>query len=176
MKLSQATMTALAAQGELLAKPYATIAEAIATGIAAAKVHGDKAKSERSTVWDGFKSAMTTALNEGHNSSAMRCGLEIACVNASIPAGSFRGYISTIESLFEDVTAGKTTLEAATAISVKDARELYQSDEKKALAAARAKLTAATEGWSAENLNKLAELAATIAAPVVKEAKQRKAA
>lgn len=176
MQFSKATMTALAAQAEALGLPYKTIAEKIATGLAGAKSHGDKAKEERTTVWDGFKAAMTVALNEGHNHQALRVGLEVSCNNAGIPAGSFRGYISTIESLFSDVEAGKFTLEHASEISVKDARELYQSDDKKALQAARAKLAAATEGWNAENLSKLAELAATIAAPVVKEAKAKKAA
>lgn len=176
MKLSQATMTALAAQASALAGPYQAIAKQIATGLSATKTHANKAKTERTTVWDGFKSAMTVALNEGHNHGALRVGLEVACVEAGIPAGSFRGYISTIESLFSDVEAGKFTLEHATGISVKDARELYQSDEKKALAAARKALADATEGWNAVNLLKLAELAATIAAPVVKEAKAKKAA
>ena len=175
--LSSAANATLLAAASAAAGPYEGLAKHIATALSANKLHGDAVKAERVTLWDSFKSAIEVAQTNGHTAATMRAGLEIACLQAGIPAGSFRGYVSTVESLAVDYFAGENGITATrlAEISVKDARELYQSDDARLLSDAKAKLAAATAGWSVENILKLAEVAATIAAPVVK-AKKVKAA
>jgi hypothetical protein len=71
---------------------------------------------------------------------------------------------------------GNLTREEVASIAVADARARYFDDAKKELVAARQALATATEGWTAENIRKLATLAADISAPIVKEKKAKKAA
>ena len=167
--LSTAANAALMAHAEAMAAPYNALAAHLATGMAGLKAHGDKLKGERSSIWDQFKSAIDVAQENGHNPEAMRAGLEIACLNAGIASGSFRGYVSTVENLARDLTEGNITREEVKDIAVADARARYFDDEKKELLAARQALATATEGWTAENIRKLATLAADISAPIVKE-------
>jgi uncharacterized protein (UPF0335 family) len=174
--LSNAANAAIAAQCAALAGPYNALASHLATALAANKAHGDKLKTERATLWDQFKSAIDVAQENGHDPSAMRAGLEIACVSAGIAPGSFRGYVSTVENLAVDLAEGNLTREEVASIAVADARARYFDDAKKELVAARQALATATEGWTAENIRKLATLAADISAPIVKEKKAKKAA
>lgn len=156
MSLSKATIAALAAAGEAYASPYAHLAAELATSMSAAKAQTDRAKAERTSVWDGFKSAMSIALENGHSAAALRAGLEIACTNAGIPAGSFRGYVGTIGNLYADVCKaegeeGHLALEAALEISVKDARERYKPEPSN-LEKLRKALAERTKDWNEEEL------------------------
>lgn len=122
-KLSKGIAAALLAdaqaQAAAYAAPYLTLAESLARNIAAA----DTVKGK---VWDGFKSALEVASEAGHTPTALRAGLEIACTEAEIPAGSFRGYIGTIGNLYADIKADKLSLDDALALSVADARKRYK--------------------------------------------------
>jgi hypothetical protein len=149
----------------LLSRPYAALASHLATALAGAKIQADAAKSAKTGTWAGFKSAVVIGRDNGHSASVMRTGLEVACVDAGIPSGSFRGYISTVESLAADVFAGELSMAELEAISVKDARERYMDADKKAVLDARAKLNEATKGWNAEQLLLLASIAAESNAP-----------
>jgi hypothetical protein len=147
------------AQCALLSKPYLALAQGLAVALAGAKVQTDAAKKAKSGTWAGFKSAIAIARESGHSASVMRTGLEVACVEAGIPAGSFRGYISTIESLAAEVIGGTMTTAEVEAISVKDARARYMPEDKKALAAAHAKLAETVKDWTAEQILLLVEIA-----------------
>lgn len=156
MKLSNETMTALAAAGQAYAAPYAHLAATLATAIGSAKTQAETAKGAKQTVWDGFKSAMGIAAENGHNAAALRAGLEIACINAGIPSGSFRGYVGTIGNLYADVLkpegeAGHIALSAAVALSVKDARDRYKPEPTN-LEKLHAKLAAAVKDWNEEEM------------------------
>lgn len=158
--LSAIANATILAQASAVAGPYLALASHLATALAGVKSHAETVKAEKVTVWDSFKSAITVARDNGHDSATMRAGLEIACLQAAIPAGSFRGYMSTVESLAADLFRGELSLIEVNEISVKDARERYMDADKKALNAARAKLNEVTKGWTAEQLLLLADIAA----------------
>lgn len=159
MKLSNAVTATLLAAGNAYAAPYDGLAKKLATAIAGTKAHGDAVKAERSTLWDTFKSACTIGLKAEHDANALRAGLEIACVNAGIPAGSFRGYVSTIGSLYGDLIAGNLSEGELADISVKDARERYMDADKRLLNEARKRLNDAVKGWSVAAIIAFAEMA-----------------
>lgn len=169
MKLSNAANVALIASANAVAAPYSALAASLATALAGLKKDADTLTGEKTKVWDAFKSACAIGKKAKHDRDALRAGLEIACVQAGIPAGSFRGYISTVESLYADVLAYAPangdepqkglTLEQVKEISVKDARERYMDAGKKALAEAKARLTKAVGEWSADAIIELAKVA-----------------
>lgn len=135
-------MPGAGSQIKALAEPYAQLAQRIATSLAAGKVMAEKAKSEKASTWDEFKGAIDVALVNGHNTGALASGLQIACEEAGIPAGSFRGYSSTIQNLFQDICDGNLTREQVGEMSVKDARERYQDQSKKDAKALQERLLA----------------------------------
>ena len=154
MKLSK-TITAILLAQAAVAVPYAGLAAHIATIAAGTAAQGDALKAARTGLWDSFKAAIPLALEAEHNAETMRAGLEIACMNANVPAGTFRGYVSTVQSLYADIEAGELSAAEVEAISVKDARERYMNADKKALATAKAALLARVKGWTVEELGLL---------------------
>lgn len=177
-KDSQQTMLALAAT---LATQYRPVAAAIARTFDTVKDAREDSKAKAGSLWHGFKAAIPVAAELGHGPDSMRAGLEIACLEAKVPAGSIRSYLSTLAYLAADAftftpAIGTPPAEGVPAsedytpqrglspkevaeISVKDARKRYQSAEAKALAEARAKLNKVTREWDAESLLLLVEMA-----------------
>lgn len=153
-----------AAQATLLrespvALPYNALAGKIAIAVAALKQDVDGVKAERVSVWESFKSAIAIAAEAGHAPATMRAGLEIACASADVPAGTFRGYVATVESLAADLDAGTITEGEIKDISVADARARYQADSVKANKEARALLAKVIAKWTPEQITILAQLA-----------------
>lgn len=159
MKLSKLALASLAAQATALSGPYASLARELATDITAAKVAGETAKEAKGGIWGGFKNAITASIEAEHDANAMRVGLEVACEEAGIPSGTFRGYVSTLCSLKADVDNAVLSLEQALSISIKDARELYADADKKARKALTDRLNAAVKKLDAAALTELVELA-----------------
>lgn len=153
----------VAAQALALALPYNTLAASLATALAGAKVATERAKGEKVTVWDSFKAAIVVATEQGHAPDVMRSGLEIACEEAGIPSGSFRGYVSTIVSLYGDCVDGNLEWSDVEAISVADARKRYVSEEKAVLLALKERLSAATSKLSLDDLITVVEAAEDMA-------------
>lgn len=149
----------VAAQAAALALPYNELARSLATSMAASKVASDTAKTVKTTVWHSFKQSISIAMTNGHDTATLRTGLEIACEEAGIPSGSFRGYVSTIASLHADVDSGALELEQVESISVKDARARYLPEDKAALHALKERLNAAVKELSVEELTTLVEAA-----------------
>lgn len=149
---ANATLVALAAAASA---PYNALAASIATATSANKVTADGLKAAKLNVWDAFKSAIGIAVEAGHNAAQMRAGLEISCVNAGVPAGTFRGYVSTVESLALDLFTGEIDAGTVAEISVKDARERYMDADKRILNEARAKLRERVKDWDAEQIGLL---------------------
>ncbi len=163
----EAVLPGSGAQMRAMAAPYEELARTIATAIAAAGIHAEKAASERTTLWDSFKGAIDVALTVGHNAGALQAGLSVACEEAGIPAGSYRGYSSTIVNLFTDLSEGRLDRAQVSAMSVKDARERYMDAEKKADKEMQAKLLAAYAKLTrADRATLVAELEARTADPV----------
>lgn len=159
MKLSNAASASLVAAMTAYAAPYSELARSLAAATAEAKVAGEVAKEVKGGVWAGFKSAVSIAAREGHNADTLRVGLEVACTEAGIPSGTFRGYVSTVCNLAADVDAGLLDLPEVDAISVKDARERYMDGDKKARKALTDRLAAAVKKMDAAALTELVELA-----------------
>lgn len=160
--LSTAANQALLAAAAATARPYQGLASHIANGLLAAKSEAEKGKAVKQSVWAMFKSAIAIAAENQHGPGTMRAGLEIACLEAKVPAGSFRAYVSTVESLYTDLQAGNLTAEEVAEISVADARKRYrtESEDQKA----RAELAATIKDWSAEEIRLLNEYAKEISA------------
>lgn len=131
-KYSAEALSVLAAQASAVSGPYITLAKSIATAMTAAGVKAEASKEGRKTVWNAFKDALTIASTNGHNVSTLRVGLEIACSEAGIPAGSFRSYLGTTANLYSDVTEGKLTLADAQGMTIKDARDRYKPEPSEA--------------------------------------------
>ena len=170
--LEGAKAAALAA----VAAPYTDLAQHIAKALEDVKTAADGVAEERGTVWSMFRNALKLANEAKHSPEAMREGLEAACNKASIPAGSFRSYIATVESVAVKVKDGAVTLENALKLSIGDARKLVKPATTEAQQRKRWALEAlhkAIEGWTADQI---ADLAQTIFAGGTAETEQRKAA
>ena len=155
-KLSKSIASAMladaVAQAEVYAGVYRPLATTLALNIAAAE-------NSKGKVWSGFRDAISLALEAGHTTGALRAGLEIACIAAEIPAGTFRGYIGTVGNLHADVVAGNLDAETAAVISVADARKRYQKE--KVLTDAEKLQKHIADGikdWTAEQLALLASI------------------
>lgn len=156
--ISNATNATLMAQAAAVAGPYNALAAALGAHAQAEAQAVTKATDEKVSTWTLMKSAISIARDNGHSHEVMRAGLEIACVQANVPSGSFRGYMSTIENLAADLESAKLTLAQVNDISVKDARKRYAAPPS-AEQAARARLAAAIKDWTAAHINTLAQLA-----------------
>lgn len=149
------------AQMAAVSAPYRALANTLAAELVEVGTLATGVKEKRGGVWAGFKRAATIAQEAGHNSSTMRAGLEIACNDAGIPSGTFRGYVSTLEKLKADVDDGSLTMADLTAISIADARKRYKeppTEKDQAVAA----LNKAVEKWTPEQVRLLVEYAETI--------------
>lgn len=150
----------LKALGAEYAVTYAELAAKIAGHVAKRDAKAAEAKEAKSTVWGDFKSALTLAHDAGHTVTALRVGLEIACTEADIPAGTFRSYVATVGDLYADVLAETLSIADATALSIADARKRYKVETPEE--AMRAKLKEAIKDWDAEQLGVLLSLVADI--------------
>lgn len=171
--LSQASVSILLAAAHAAAAPYQPLANSIAAKVKEATSDSETVRAERGNIWDGFKKALDIAKAQHHNASAMATGLELACKEAGIPAGTFRSYVATLKSMAEEIESGVApsgtdkddkplvalTAETAVKLPIMDARKRYQSDEDKALREARGKLARVTAKWSAEFVDDLANIA-----------------
>jgi hypothetical protein len=158
-KLSDATQQALLASVAIVAKPYESIAASVANYATGQKEASDTAKAG---IWGQFKRALGIAIENEHSPSTMRTALESACALAGVPSGTIRSYLPTLEKLAEEVDAETLTPAEAVGISIKDARARYKvapTEAEKALKAARERLAEVTEGWTAEEIHLLCELA-----------------
>jgi hypothetical protein len=161
MNFSKSVQDALlanaAAQAHTMALPYEELAKSIALAVEAQKAHTGKAKEERNSLWGAFKRALSIGLAAGHNVSALRVGLEVACEEQKVPQGSIRSYINTIENMYREVQEEKLTLIAAEKLSIADARKRYRvvSDDEKV----RRDLLDVVKGWKAEEIAALITLA-----------------
>lgn len=152
---------------------YEPLAGRIALAVAVAKGAADAAKSERESVWTLFKGAVAVGVTAKHSPEAMRAGLEYACTVAGIPAGTLRGYASTVENLYRDRLAfkaakGKTaqvglSQSEVDAISVADARKRYKAAPT-AAEQARTRIAEAIKEWTVEQLTLLETIIAESAA------------
>lgn len=161
MKLSKLAIASLASAGEAYAGAYQPLAIDLANRIAASKTQTDKAKGTKQTVWDGFKSALAIAQENGHTETALRVGLEIACENAGIPSGSYRSYVVTVGNLFHDVKAGELTGEQVEAMTVKEARDRYKAPPSE-LEQMRAKLIEDTKDFTVEQFGLLLSIVSDV--------------
>lgn len=140
----------LKALGAEYAGTYASLAAKIAGHAAQAAAKAGAAKVAKGNVWADFKSALELAQEAGHTATALRVGLEIACIEADIPAGTFRSYVATVGDLYADIVAEKLTMEQATGLSIADARKRYKVETP--ADAMRAKLMEAVKTWDADQL------------------------
>lgn len=152
----------LKALGAEYAVAYADLAAKIAGHAAQAADKAGKAKDAKATVWGDFKTALTLASEAGHTVTALRVGLEIACIEADIAPGTFRSYVATVADLYTDVLDEEKefTLEQATVISIADARKRYKTETPVQMM--HAKLKDAIKDWDAEQLAILLSLVADI--------------
>lgn len=152
----------LKALGAEYAVAYADLAAKIAGHAAQAADKAGKAKDAKATVWGDFKTALTLASEAGHTVTALRVGLEIACIEADIAPGTFRSYVATVGDLYTDVMDEEKefTLEQATAISIADARKRYKTETP--LQAMHAKLKEAIKDWDETQMALLLSLVADI--------------
>ena len=165
MKMSKTVMAALAldaqAQALAMAVPYAALARRLATAITAATAQSAVAKEEKVTVWGTFKEAIKAAQDVGHSVTALRAGLEVACTEAGIPSGSFRGYITTVGNLYSDVLDELLTVEEVQAMSIADARKLYKVEKELSnLDKLRKALIDGTADWNEAELATLVSIVA----------------
>lgn len=109
-----------------LAQPYAALALDIAKGMKQVKSLTDKLATSKGGVWGGFKQAISIGMAASHSLANIKAGLAVACEEAKIPSGSYRGYIGTIGHLYTDILAGNMTIAEAEALSVADARKRYR--------------------------------------------------
>lgn len=158
MAMSKAVQAILLAQAVAVSGPYQALAQSLAAHAIADKAASEGVKGQKASTWSLFKSAIKVAADNGHDSAAMRAGLEIACTNAEIPKGSFMGYVSTVENLAADLADGTLTLAEVNSISVADARKRYKAPPTE-LEAAHAKLQAIVKDWTAEQILLLCDLA-----------------
>lgn len=175
MKASKAVTAILVAQAAAISGPYRALASSLAAHTLADKAAGEATKASRETTWATFKRAIVVAAENQHSSEVMRAGLELACLDAEIPAGSFRGYISTVEFLAAEVQAGTLTAHEASAMSVKDARARYKpvpTEAETAKADALKALSEVVKDWTAEQILLLCDLARGDAEEVAEEAPQ----
>lgn len=161
--LSAATRDAVAAQVaaqfEAAKAPYVALAAKVGAGAVVLTQAKEAADGARKGLWSEFKGALSLAMAAEHSPATMRMGLEIACTEAEVPAGSFRSYVGTLANLLTDIQAEALTLAEAEALSIADARKRYKAAPTE-LEKAKALLLAAIENWSATEVNNLATLAA----------------
>lgn len=152
----------LKALGAEYAVKYADLAAKIAGHAAQAADKAGKAKEAKATVWGDFKTALTLASEAGHTVTALRVGLEIACIEADIAPGTFRSYVATVADLYADVIDEEKefTLEQATAISIADARKRYKTETPMQMM--HAKLKEAIKDWDETQMALLLSLVADI--------------
>ena len=163
--LRVALTPAIAAAIAALTGPYADTAKHIAAAVAASKASSDEATGRRKSVFASFKEAIPAAQTAGHSTDQMAEGLSLACAEAGVPSGTFRGYVSTVKNLMADVQAGKLTMAEVTEISVADARKRYKPEptaEEKAKTEATNRLNAAMKEWNAEQIALLADYAESL--------------
>lgn len=153
MKLSKDIQAALMADAAQYSQPYAALAASIARDVA-------KAGAAKQSLWASFKDALSIAANSGHTVTALRIGLEVACSEAEVPAGSFRSYVGTIANMHGAIVAEQLTLADAREMSVADAREKYADKKPKTdLQLAKERLHNAMKDWTAAQIVALAEVA-----------------
>lgn len=144
-------------QAKAAATPYEAIAKEIAVAVEAQKVHTDKAKGERTSLWNGFKRALSIAASVGHSPTTLRIGLEVACEQNGVPGGSFRSYVNTVVSLFTDINEGNISLADAEKLTITDARKRYRTVSP--VQEARQNLMAAIADWTPEEIGVLTSIA-----------------
>lgn len=153
MKLSKDIQAALMADAAQYSQPYAALAASIARDVA-------KAGAAKQSLWASFKDALSIAANSGHTVTALRIGLEVACSEAEVPAGSFRSYLGTVANMHGAIVAEQLTLADAREMSVADAREKYADKKPKTdLQLAKERLHNAMKDWTAAQIVALAEVA-----------------
>jgi hypothetical protein len=159
MKLNKEMLSALAADYAL---PYRELANQIGLIAAQKSTLANGVNEANFGLWDGFKKGLDVAIAADHSPTAIRVGFAVACEEAGIPAGSFRSYVATIGNMYADIQAGSLEREVALLMKVKEARERYQDADKKALREAKARLEAATKGWTVAQLDELSEYAGLV--------------
>lgn len=109
-----------------LAQPYAELALELAKEIKGVKSLQDKLEAKKGGVWGGFKRALAIGMAAGHTAANIKAGLAVACEEAKIPSGSFRGYVGTIGHMYNEIAEGTLTLSEAENMSIGDARKRYR--------------------------------------------------
>lgn len=109
-----------------LARPYAELAMELAKGFKKVKGLQDSLTTAKGGLWGGFKQALSLGMSAGHNASNVKAGLAVACEEAKIPSGSYRGYVGTIGHMFNELADGTLTLAEAEQLSIGDARKRYR--------------------------------------------------
>lgn len=139
VRLTENELAGIMAAREATVAPYRALASHIATVAAAGRMLGEKAKEGKKSLWDTFKQALNVAHKSGHSPVTMADGLSLACAEREVPKGSYRSYVATTSDLYGKILAGSLELTAALGLSIKDARDLCQSDEQKRMKELRAK-------------------------------------
>jgi hypothetical protein len=168
LRLTENEMAGIMAAREATVAPYRALASHIATRIVAGKQLGEKAKEGKKSLWDTFKQALNVAHKASHSPAAMADGLSLACAELEVPAGSYRSYVATTSTLYGKVIAGSLELTAALGLTIKDARELCQSDEAKRMNALKAKFAKITEDYTEQQWADLI----TLIAPATEEGEE----
>lgn len=109
-----------------LARPYAELAMELAKGFKKVKGLNDALTTAKGGLWGGFKQALSIGMASDHNVSNIKAGLAVACEEAKIPSGSYRGYVGTIGHMYNELVTGTLTLSEAEQLSVADARKRYR--------------------------------------------------
>lgn len=109
-----------------LARPYAELAMELAKGFKKVKGLQDSLTTAKGGLWGGFKQALSIGMAASHNVSNIKAGLAVACEEATIPSGSYRGYVGTIGHMYNELVTGTLTLSEAEQMSIGDARKRYR--------------------------------------------------
>lgn len=113
--------------------PYAALAAHIASGLATVKQVSGAVKEARTGIWNEFKSAFAIAQENGHNAKAFTLGMALACETAGIKPGTYRSYVATCGSIWEEIHDGKVphgenqlTIAEVPALTIAAARKRYR--------------------------------------------------
>lgn len=139
-----------AARNAAIMAPYVELALKIAQHTEEVGTVSKAVKEAKGGIWGAFKSAMATASEAGHNASALRLGLALACTEAGMKPGTFRSYVMTVGDIWAEAHDGvlpkgietAITIEEAAKLSIGDARKRYKvlSQKEQLLADITAKL------------------------------------